>query len=213
MEYDDRLKPLPVWLILEYASSVLPDTYIIFTDRGNHIPSDIQTYGINVFDVSLIGNENQSHSAVIIVSCDLWYVSSCYSVLNTIKDRFKTHLKFVNYDILMEIPYFNYITGIGRANISLCSLLELNSIGPIGFYIFSCWETSQLRFQVRCENSYCLGPRFVCNLLILWIMNGWVFIEEVGTLESWRTSSKYSRYTAFFSVDFRVLENKLLLLW
>jgi len=78
MEYD-WLKPLPVWLILEYASSVWPDTYIIFTDRGNHFPSDIPfpTYGINVFDVSLIGNENQSYGAVIIVSwytIYIWYV-------------------------------------------------------------------------------------------------------------------------------------------
>ena len=81
MEYD-RLKPLPVWLILEYASSVRPDTYIIFTDRGNHIPSDIQTYGINVFDVSLKGNENQSHGAVIIVSwytTYIWYVKLTWS--------------------------------------------------------------------------------------------------------------------------------------
>jgi len=62
MEYDG-LKPVPIWWILIHALFQIknrPNTYIIFSDRGNHFPSDIPTHGIDVFGVSLIGNEIQS---------------------------------------------------------------------------------------------------------------------------------------------------------
>ena len=36
-----------------------PDTSTIFTDRGNIIPTEIPTKALNVFDVSLVGNEIQ----------------------------------------------------------------------------------------------------------------------------------------------------------
>jgi len=67
IEYE-RLKPLPVrWIPVKAfcAHRKRTNTYNVFTDRGDRLPSDIPTYEINVFDVSLIGKEIQTHVAVV----------------------------------------------------------------------------------------------------------------------------------------------------
>jgi hypothetical protein len=89
MEYDG-LKPLPIWWILVYGlfHKNWPNTYIIFTDRGNHIPSDIPTYRLNFFDVSLIRNEIQIHGAVTLVSgytAYIWHVKLTWNLWKTLK--------------------------------------------------------------------------------------------------------------------------------